>query len=184
MVSRCPPKLLTHSPFLASQTHTLRSLPALARYLPSSLRARVSTSSLCPGVSVVALSLPLPPPGRSLWKVASLVPLRRSHLMIEPSFPEVKRKRASLQVTADVTENLCPRVRSVGGGREKSNCCGDEVSAIRGLQLKKALTESATNKCSFPACSSTSCLRRAEISSLSISAASTSPSAYCAEKPE
>jgi hypothetical protein len=47
--------------------------------------------------------------------------------MIDPSFPEVKRKRASLEATAEVTENLCPRVLSVGGGREKSNYRGDEL---------------------------------------------------------
>lgn len=82
----------------------------------------MSTSSLCPCVSaVVAFSLPLPLPGRSLGKVASLVPLRKSHLMMDPSFPEVKRKRASLEAAAEVTENLWPRVRSVGGGREMSN---------------------------------------------------------------
>jgi hypothetical protein len=130
MVSRCPPKPLTHSPFSASHTHNLRSLPALARYLPSSLRARVRTSSLCPGVSaVVTFSLPLPPPGRSLGKVASLEPVRKSHLMMEPSFPDVKRKRASLEATAEVTENLCPRVRSVGGGREMSHYRGWRVGA-------------------------------------------------------
>jgi hypothetical protein len=35
--------------------------------------------------------------------------------MIDPSLPEVKRKRASLEATAEVTENRWPRVRSVGG---------------------------------------------------------------------
>ena len=38
-------------------------------------------------------------------------------------------------------------------------------------------TESAMNKCTFPECSITSCFNRAAMSSLSISAASNSPSA-------
>lgn len=142
----------------------------------------MSTSSLCPGGSaVVAFSLPLRPPGRSLGKVVNLEPVRKSHLMIEPSFPDVKRKRASLETTADVTENLWPRVRSVGGGREMSYYMriGCQYMHIRVviISYETILTESATNKCNLPACSRTSCLRRADINSLSISAASTSPSA-------
>lgn len=42
--------------------------------------------------------------------------------MIDPSLPDVNRYFPVSVATADVTENRCPRVRSVfEGGPEKSN---------------------------------------------------------------
>lgn len=53
--------------------------------------------------------------GRVLWRVASLFPEERSHLMMFPSFPEVKRFFPDSDARAEVTEKRWPRVRRMGG---------------------------------------------------------------------
>jgi hypothetical protein len=97
-------KLFPISPFSESYMHTPRSFPELARYLLSSLRARVKTSSQFSGASaIVAVSLPLPFPGRNLGKVASLAPLCKPpfKLTMDSFFQEVKGS-ASLETTVGI----------------------------------------------------------------------------------
>lgn len=69
--------------------------------------------------------------GRVLWRVASLLPEERSHLMMFPSFPEVKRYFPDSDARAEVTEKRWPRVRRMGGDARlyyKGQCdmSGDE----------------------------------------------------------
>ncbi len=100
MQSRCPLNPLTHSFFSTSQIPTRLSFPPLARYLPSGLTAMAQISSVCPLASTGSRDLPLPLSTRHLWNVCACRPVCRSHLMIEPSFPEEYNQRPSWEATA------------------------------------------------------------------------------------
>jgi hypothetical protein len=140
IVSRCPANPFTHSSFSMSQTPTFRSFPPLARYFPSLLKARARTSSVCPFTSGPPRAFPLPLsfplictpvsvlPGRILRNIDSCFPVMRSHLMIEPSFPEVRRYLQSSDATAEVTERRCPRVRRIFFGLSEKSYCDNLAS--------------------------------------------------------
>lgn len=125
MVSLWPPKLRIHSLFSASHTPIRLSRPPLARYFPSLLKASVKISSVCPFISFAAcasaviLALPFLSTfegiGRTLGNVASLLPVRRSHFVIEPSLPAVNSTLPDSEATAAVIEKRWPFRRMEGG---------------------------------------------------------------------
>ena len=57
---KCPAKVFTQWSFSTSQTHNLRSRPALASSFPSPLNANDSTSSVWPLTSGSGRALPFP----------------------------------------------------------------------------------------------------------------------------
>lgn len=201
--SRCPENPFIHLSVSVSHTPRIRSWPPLARYFPSLLSAKASTSLECPEISAsVERTFAFPFPlrleecdsgGFIFGKETSLLPVAKSHFEIEPSFPEVYMNRASSEMTAAVTERRCPRIDNEATGAATDSFSIMSMSSLACLEATKH-TESAKKRLIFPACCNwgeyydmlnmtlhgtkltTSCFRREAINSRSISAASTSPS--------